>query len=182
MSKWWNGECEVVRCFYLGDFDGAGCNIDRVVFGNHTAAKANFEKGRKRELDYDAYLMALCGKLEMMLDKFFDCKFDSGCPRIDYERIGITPWDVQDEKYEPFLLTVNDDTHKDTFLEDTDGDVRTLGIDALDHAELIGRTRSAIKGCIDLDAWKTQNAEYKRQRAELRGLIPATVNGDGQLR
>jgi hypothetical protein len=52
-----------------------------------------------------------------------------------------------------------------------DGIPATLGIDALDHLELVRRTKESIKSKIDIDAWKKQRDFYKLHKRELRGLL-----------
>jgi hypothetical protein len=47
----------------------------------------------------------------------------------------------------------------------------TLGIDALDHIELIRRTKREIKYHIDVEKWKVQMAAYRVQRRSLRKLF-----------
>lgn len=105
---------------------------------------------------------------------------------ILYERLGITPEDVKNPLYAPYLLESNDDTNFDRYTADT-GEIEdfpmvegfdskgrprgmvpaTLGVDALDHKELIRRTKAAIKSGIDLSAWKSQRDFYRLQRREL---------------
>jgi len=120
-----------------------------------------------------------------------DCDSLAGMPTVMYERIGITPYDVKHSLYERYLLEANNDSNFDRYVEDTNeiegfpmvwsdtkvkGKARglvpaTLGVDALDHVELIERTKQAIKDEIDLEAWKAQMDNYKTERGKLRKLL-----------
>jgi len=174
----WIGKCDLVWCLYLGDYDTCGCLIDRVAFGDP-----------KAPTESDAY----SGKLMQLLYKLVleDCDSLAGMPTVMYERIGITPYDVKHSLYERYLLEANNDSNFDRYVEDTNeiegfpmvwsdtkvkGKARglvpaTLGVDALDHVELIERTKQAIKDEIDLEAWKAQMDNYKTERGKLRKLL-----------
>jgi hypothetical protein len=155
----WSDKCRFVQCYYLGDFDTCGCHIDRVVFGDPNAVESSDEK---------------LGKLRRLLWQVTE--YADGSPCILYERIGIVPDDVMNPDYAAYLLESNRDTNFDRYKADTgevegfpmvEGLPATLGIDALDHKELIRRTRAAIKSNIDLNAWKSQRDFYKLHRREL---------------
>src|SRR5271167_2076962 len=138
----WSGECRFVHCFYLGDYDPEGCNIDRVIFGD-----PNSEDKAERH-----------GKLRRLLWRFFDDP-----PTVMYERIGIVHADVNNPEYSENILKVNTErrangSYKSSltarFLVDTEVDDRILGVDALSHAELESRVRIAVAGVREDGPWK----------------------------
>jgi|GEM_PF-4582845 len=161
----WTGECKEVTCFYLGDFDTCGCVIDRVAFGDSDA---------DAESDYDSY----SGKLSRLVSQLTE--YASDAPFVWYKRIGITPFDVMNPRYAAYLLPMNKDTNAERYEAEiskfkdfprVDGIPATLGIDALDHLELVRRTKESIKSKIDIDAWKKQRDFYKLHKRELQGLL-----------
>jgi hypothetical protein len=178
--KGWQGECETVHCFYLGDFDTCGCVIDRVAFGDSEAYSESDDIN-------DAYLGKV-NRLVSQLPDYYD--HDSRPPWVLYRRIGVTPYDVMNPRYDPYLLESNNDTNFERYAKDTSafddfpqmesftstGKSRgmvpaTLGIDALDHVELIRRTKAAIKPLIDVEAWKVQRDDYKLHHKALKALL-----------
>jgi hypothetical protein len=166
-------KCLFVWCFYLGDFDTCGYLIDRVAFGDSKAPEGSDER---------------IGKVNRLLWQLTDGADD--VPYLIYERIGITPEDVMDERHSAYLLEANDDdSNFDRYVEDIneiegfpqvegfDSKKRsrgmvpaTLGVDALGHEELLARTKREIKSRIVLGAWKDQRDAYKNQKAELSKL------------
>lgn len=139
----WKGQCEVVWCYYLGDFDTCGCVIDRAVFGDPLAD------------DIDKKM----GKLTTLLLSFFE-----DTPTVCYERIATTHEDVCNDAYAAYILPANKDTNLERFLADTNGDSRTLGVDALSHEELNDRVESVINQHKNDTAWDEQEDYLRTQR------------------
>jgi hypothetical protein len=114
--------CDTVKCLYLGDYDPSGLSIDRAVFGDEFA---------KQHRDESVYARSRFGKLPYLLTHEFNIGPED--LKIDYERIAIIPTDVENLDYGAFILEANESDHNyDRFVRETNGDTRTLGIDALD--------------------------------------------------
>ena len=64
-----------------------------------------------------------------------------------------------------YILEANEsDNNYDRFMRDTNGDPRTLGIDAFDYQTLVARTQTAIEANIlDPDAWERQEQFFKTE-------------------
>jgi hypothetical protein len=160
------GKCSAVWCLYLGDFDTCGCLIDRVAFGDEKATNSDDQTGKVTRLIWQ-------------LTDYAD-----GVPTVIYERIGVVPDDVKDPQYEKYLLEANEDSNFERYRQDVSevedfpeigGLPATLGIDALDHEELVRRTEGHINLMIDQTAWDSQRDKFDGQREALEKLVP--MNG-----
>ena len=147
-------DSERVKIFYMGDWDAGGCCIPRAVFGD--------SKGSK-------------GRLINLLDQFFETNIT-----VDYQRIGIVSDDLNNPQLQGCILPANDvrtkggeykDKHFIKFSQETDGDTRTLGIDALSAETLIHRAELHVKSCIEKEIWIEQARQYKCERSQLRSLL-----------
>jgi hypothetical protein len=153
----WRG-VSTVKCLYLGDYDPSGLNISRAVFGDEFA---------EPDRDDTKYARKRYEKLPYLLTHQFNLGPEE--LNIEYQRIAIVRDDIENPDYEAYILEANeDDKNYERFLRDTNGDVRTLGIDALDYQTLVTRTRTAIEGNIlDPYEWQQQEDYYQAERAAL---------------
>jgi hypothetical protein len=154
----WRGDVSTVRCLYLGDYDPSGLNISRAVFGDEFAEpeRDDSKEARKR-----------FGKLPYLLTHEFNLGPEE--LKIEYERIAIVRDDIENPDYEAYILEANGkDNNYDRFLRDTNGDTRTLGIDALNYETLVTRTQAAIEeNILDPAEWQRREDYYQAERAAL---------------
>jgi hypothetical protein len=83
--------------------------------------------------------------------------------RVQYRRIGIVAEDVKNKAFDNFKGEADENNYYAAFIKKTEGDPRTLGIDAISPEDLIERTREAIKEYIDWPIWEKQKKANEKQ-------------------
>src|SRR5579871_836645 len=165
------GQHDTVHIYYLGDFDPAGRVIDRVVFGDPMSSDQDEDIGKLRRLYWQI------------------TDYADGFPAISYERLGIVEDDLMNPDYALYLLEANKDTNYPRYLAEIsevpifplmqvangNGAIEqrpaTLGIDALDSAEVISRVETAIKRHIQDDVWEKEEKRFIKEKKSLHSAI-----------